>query len=445
MQHTVQSIIGQFPLMQEIMRQEEVLWINESRNPFAEEMKTLPLTRADMEDASARLQRFAPFLAEVFEQTRATNGIIESPIRELKAFGNALNAQFAFESMGKILLKCDNALPISGSIKARGGIYEVLKHAETLAINAGMLSLTDNYACLASERFRSFFSQYHIAVGSTGNLGLSIGIISAQLGFRVSVHMSADAKAWKQQLLRDRGVEVVVYKQDYSIAVEQGRAQSQLDPMSYFVDDENSQDLFLGYSVAAIRVEKQLAEMGVTVDEQHPLFVHLPCGVGGGPGGVAFGLKQIYGDAVHFFFAEPTHAPCMLIGAMTRTHDQFSVQDFGIDNKTIADGLAVGRASGFVGKTLENLVSGCYTLQDETMLKLLALMVDTEGIHLEPSALSGFGGMLMSDRPEYQDYLDAQQIDPRTITHLVWATGGSMVPEDIAQKDYHTGKQLLER
>ncbi|WP_417640463.1 pyridoxal-phosphate dependent enzyme, partial [Citrobacter freundii] len=87
--------------------------------------------------------------------------------------------------------------------------YEVLAHAEKLALEAGLLSVEDDYSILLEPRFKAFFSQYSIAVGSTGNLGMSIGIMSARIGFKVTVHMSADAREWKKAKLRSHGAIVV--------------------------------------------------------------------------------------------------------------------------------------------------------------------------------------------------------------------------------------------
>lgn len=65
------------------------------------------------------------------------------------------------------------------------------------------------------------------------------------------------------------------------------------------------------------------------------------------------------------------------------------MQDFGLDNMTDADGLAVGRASSFVGKTIGHHLSGCYTIHDERLYSFLRDLKDSENIFLEPSALAG--------------------------------------------------------
>lgn len=436
-QDKIDALIASHPLIQSLVKLEEVSWFNPAitSSSTAAGMTKVGLGPDDIQDASERLSRFAAYLSKAFPETEASGGIIESVVRPIPKMQQALHERYGLNLKGKLWLKQDSHLPISGSIKARGGIYEVLKHAEDLAIKAGLLKYDDDYAKLFSDEFRKFFSQYSIAVGSTGNLGLSIGIMSAKLGFKVSVHMSADAREWKKNKLRQCGVNVVEYQTDYSVAVANGREQAKSDPTCFFIDDENSRTLFLGYSVAGGRLKAQFEELGVKVDAQHPLFVYLPCGVGGGPGGVAFGLKNAYGDNVHCFFAEPTHSPCMILGVYTGLHEGISVQDIGIDNLTAADGLAVGRPSGFVGHAMEGLIDGYYTLTDEEMYKLLSLLDQTEGIRLEPSALAGMPGIARVLQNE--EYLKRMGFTPEQLenaTHLVWATGGGMVPTEEMEK-----------
>lgn len=439
----IQTWKVQYPFLNKLISMEEILWLNPNMEKFQTGIKKSPLTQEDVRDAEERLKRFAPYIAKVFPDTKKMNGIIESPLVRIPSMKQSLEQHYQQSILGELLLKCDSHLPISGSIKARGGIYEVLKHAEELALQNQLLTMQDDYSILDSDRFRAFFSQYSIAVGSTGNLGLSIGIMSAKLGFNVTVHMSADAKQWKKDLLRSKNVHVIEYEADYSKAVEEGRIQADKEPTCYFVDDENSHDLFLGYAVAASRLQRQLEELEITIDENHPLFVYLPCGVGGGPGGIAFGLKLLYQDHVHCFFAEPTHSPCMLLGLVTGLHDKISVQEIGIDNITDADGLAVGRPSGFVGKTIEPFLSGNYTVSDEQLYTLLKKLVDTEGIRLEPSALAGMIGPIKLCK-EGTEYLLKHNLTEKMAkaTHIIWGTGGNMVPEEVMTDYYQKGLNL---
>lgn len=426
-----QQLIAQYPLIKQLIDLENVTWFNPVLATLAEGLSHVGLTQADVHEAEARLQRFAPYLRQAFPEVQKSDGIIESALVHIPAMQCALEAHDSQPIAGQLWLKKDSHLPISGSIKARGGIYAVLNHAEKLAMEAGLLDMDQDYSVLFSERFRRFFGQYSIAVGSTGNLGLSIGIMSARLGFNTSVHMSAEASAWKKRKLREHGANVVEHTQDYGVAVARGREAAEADPNSHFIDDENSRTLFLGYAVAGLRLRRQFETQGIRVDGEHPLFVYLPCGVGGGPGGVAFGLKLAFGDDVHCIFAEPTHSPSMLLGIYTGLHNDIAVQDIGIDNRTIADGLAVGRPSGFVGRAMERLLDGLYTLDDRRMYALLGLLHTTEGIALEPSALAGMAGpQRVCAAPDYLACHGLTAAQMANATHLVWATGGGMVPPE---------------
>ncbi|MFJ7667094.1 D-serine ammonia-lyase [Lysinibacillus sp. NPDC097195] len=421
-----------YPQLQHIKMRETVFWEN---TKWMKKASSTYFSMEEVEHAEETLQRFSSYLKVAFPELQESNGYIESSIQPINGMKAALEKQFHVSIPGQFLLKGDHALPISGSIKARGGIYEVLKHAERLALANGKLKVEDDYAVLATDELRMFFQQYTIAVGSTGNLGLSIGIMGKKMGFNVVVHMSSDAKQWKKALLREKGATVIEYEADYSVAVEQGRKEAAQNPMCHFIDDENSKDLFAGYAVAAKRLQVQLEKTNIQVDAEHPLFVYLPCGVGGGPGGVAYGLREIFGQHVYIFFAEPTASPCMTIGLMTGLHDEISVEDIGLDNKTEADGLAVGRASKFVGKVMETYISGCYTVQDEELFTSLALAMDSEGLFLEPSAHAGMFGPihLMTNG---RDFLKKHHLLDKMeqATHLVWATGGSMVPQEMRER-----------
>lgn len=406
---------------------EPVLWLNDRRRPAREVLPGLGMQFHHVIDASQRLDRFAPFLSKVFPETG--NGLVESLLTEVPDLKNALAQRTGTTPSGKLFVKRDSELPVAGSLKARGGLYEILRHAERLALDEGLLLEGDDYRRFASDEFRNFFSRHSVAVGSTGNLGLSIGITAATLGFRASVHMSRDAKPWKKSLLRQRGVEVVEYEGDYSVAVEGGRRRCLEDTRTYFVDDERSLDLFLGYAVAALRLRNQLEQHGIDVSEDSPLNVFLPCGVGGAPGGITFGLKHLFGDSVRCFLAEPTHAPCMLLAMLTDNPD-LSVEDIGLDNVTEADGLAVGTPSKPVFSIIRELVDGCFTVNDDDLFRFMALLHDEEGLKAEPSAMAGLGGMS----------LGLGEFDG---THLAWLTGGLFLPDGEYKTMLERGRDLL--
>ncbi|MEZ5086327.1 MAG: hypothetical protein R2722_08770 [Tessaracoccus sp.] len=80
---------------------------------------------------------------------------------------------------------------------------------------------------------------------------------------------------------------------------------------------------------------------------------------------------------------------------------------------------------------MQHLIDGYYTVEDDELYRLIALLHHTQAIDIEPSAAAGFPGphRVLAD----ESYLARIGMDERRLTratHLVWATGGSMVPKE---------------
>ena len=395
------------------------VWRNPAWRPAAQVLDQLEFTHVDIEAARQLWQRAAPLLQRLFPELAAAAGRIDSPLLTL---GPDTRTQLGLPAYARALVKADHALPVTGCIKARGGVYEVLWFALDLARRLGH----DGRDCaeLAEPAWRARFSGHKVLVGSTGNLGFSVGVAARALGFEAEVHMSADAKAWKKDRLRALGVRVVEHEGDYTTAVAAARAVAAATPGSHFVDDEASRHLFMGYATAAADLATQFGALGIAVGADHPLNVYLPCGVGGAPGGVTLGLKHLWGDAVRCVFVEPVQSPSMLVRLAAGPGRALSVYDVGLDNHTVADGLACAAASELAARTVGSLIDAVVTVTDQEMLAWMRMAWTREGLRLEPSAAAAFAGCARL-------LADASVAQPPAATHVLWTTGGALLPEAV--------------
>mgnify|MGYP000084401735 CR=1 FL=1 len=98
---SVADWIAAYPVVSDLCALKETAWVNPDKLPFAQAVAACPLTLADIEDAAARLERFAPYLAAVFPETAAAGGIIESPVQPIPRMQKVLEERSALISPGK--------------------------------------------------------------------------------------------------------------------------------------------------------------------------------------------------------------------------------------------------------------------------------------------------------------------------------------------------------
>jgi D-serine dehydratase len=401
-------------LLSRLRRGLPAVWIRGACGVAADE---LPLCESELMDATARLARYAPVLRRLFP-AGGWDGRISSDLIDYPDGGDIAEG---------LLVKCDHALPMAGSVKARGGIYELLCHIEDVVRAHGLWTPRSPMETLLDGRSLAVLREQRVVVASTGNLGFSIGLVARRFGLQAEIHMSHEAKTWKKARLSAIGAEVVEHSCDYTETVARAR-QSAKAASAYFIDDEDSRRLFVGYATAGRELADQLAERGVEIGPDRPLIVYLPCGVGGAPGGITAGLKAIFGPNVIAVIVEPVASPCVFAALAAGGGRPISVYDLGLDNETVADGLAVPVASSLVMRSIGRNIDAAVAVTDASMVGWVRRAWREAGLRLEPSAASAFAAAKhFLSEPRHRIMFEGRAVTP---VNVVWTTGGAYLPDE---------------
>ena len=85
----------EYPILADMTALRETFWRNPRKISTQEALAQCPITPEQVADAEARLQRFAPYIAQAFPETAAQGGIIESPVRPIPQMQQALGREGA--------------------------------------------------------------------------------------------------------------------------------------------------------------------------------------------------------------------------------------------------------------------------------------------------------------------------------------------------------------
>ena len=138
----------------------------------------------------------------------------------------------------------------------------------------------------------------------------------------------------------------------------------------------------------------------------------------------------------------------MLVQLRAGLSEHPSVYELGLCNRTEADGLAVPRASLLAAGLMRERLAGIYTETDDALFAHLARAHAAEALRLEPSAAAGLAGPLRLVRSAAgRAWLAEQGLLSQLpqATHLVWTTGGALLPDAEFAQFLERGKAIIQR
>ena len=319
--------------MTEQARQEESSTLNENATmiPREDPTRDLPVRLADV-------RRAAEVLDGVVEKT----GLHHSRALEL-------------HTKAPVWLKAEN-LQRSGSFKVRGAYVR-------------MNNLTEE------ERVRG------VVAASAGNHAQGVAQAASKLGIKARIYMPLGVALPKLTATRDHGAEVVLHGETVDEALAAAEAYAE-ESGAVFVHPFDHPDIIAGQGT-----------IGLEILEQYPEVETVIMGVGGGGllAGVATAIKgraaelgrniKVIGVQAEDAAAYPPSLAADALVPLTK-------------DRTIADGIAVGRPGQMPFEIIRELVDDVVTVSEDALARALVFLLERSKLVVEPAGAVGVAALL---------------------------------------------------
>jgi threonine dehydratase len=255
-----------------------------------------------------------------------------------------------------IWLKCEN-LQRAGSFKIRGAM-NALAHLDEAHRSAGVVA------------------------ASAGNHAQGVALAASSLGIDSTVFMPESAPIPKIDATRSYGATVELAGADLGESVDAALAHADATGAT-FVHPYDDRHIVAGQATLGLELVEQVPDMETVV---------IPIGGGGLAAGAAAAIKRARPDVTIVGVeaaATPTYRASRDAGVPTDVEPRF----------TLADGIAVARASHLVYEHLEAFVDDLVTVGDAEMTRSVALLLERAKLLVEASGAAPLAAALSGAVP----------------------------------------------
>ncbi len=318
----VERLLMEHQELRDLLEQREIFWVN----PDIEDRMEPLIDQWAVDQAVERIRKAIPYMEAIFSDGDAKAEDVESPLVESHMIPEKLARRLGYGMEGKIYLKCDNLLPVTGSSLDRVWLFEILRFAEDVAEDSGMY-VGEDYRVFEEKRYTDLFSQYSVVIGSDDRLGRAAATFAERLGFKVT--LLVEDEAYEEAVRTEsRNLRVKKWGTDHGRTKEKILKEKDSDPFVLYLWESDPKAISLVIIANMRMIVDQMKEEDITVDGRHPLFLILPRGGSIDPGPLAYYVREVFGKNVHCFVGECTEKPDMAYGLISGLSQEQDLRHF---------------------------------------------------------------------------------------------------------------------